>query len=99
MKDGFDFDKFASTASFSQVQLLMVEPRRLPSMRSPDEAWLYLSSIEEQVAASDAEMMRNFLAQIKERLPALKSAHNPNYSKINDYENDRAELEARLAYL
>lgn len=99
MKDGFDFDKFASAASFSEVRLLMVEPRRLPSMKSPDGEWLYFSSIDEQVARDDAETMRVYLEKIEKCLPALKAAHNPNYSKISDYEIDRADLEARLAYL
>ncbi|ATP46193.1 hypothetical protein CR511_19920 [Pseudomonas putida] len=99
MKDEFDFDKFTSTASFSEVRLLMVAPRTLPSMRSPDGEWLYLSSIDDQVARDDAETMRILLAQIERRLPELKAAHRPDYSKISDYENDRADLEARLAYL
>ncbi|RMV90777.1 hypothetical protein [Pseudomonas coronafaciens] len=99
MKNGFDFDKFASSVSFSELRSLMVESRRLPSMRSPDGAWLYLSSLDEKVGKEDATTMRIFLEQIEERLPDLKSAHNPNYSKINDFDHDRAELEARLSYL
>ena len=99
MKEGFDFDKFTSTASFKDVRYLMFESRRLPSMTSPDGAWLYLSSLDEKVAKSDAATMRVCLGVIEQRLPDLKSAPNPNYSKINDYESDQAELENRLSYL
>lgn len=99
MKEGFDFDKFTSSASFSDVQLLMIEPRRLPSMRSPDGNWLYLSSLDDKVATDDAETMRAFLKEIERRIPLLKAMPNAQTSKINDYEVDRAELEDRLSYL
>jgi len=99
MKEGFDFDKFTSSATFREVRSLMVESRRIPSMRSPDGAWLYLSSLDDKVEKDDATTMRVYLKEIEKRLPDLKAAHNPDFSKINDYENDRAELEARLSYL
>ncbi|MDU8431206.1 hypothetical protein RYA99_00965 [Pseudomonas syringae pv. actinidifoliorum] len=99
MKNGFDFDKFASSASFSEVRSLMFESRRPPSMRSPDGVWLYLSSLDERVAKDDATTMRAHLEVIEMRLLDLKKAHNLNYSKINDYEGDKAELEARISYL
>lgn len=99
MKDAFNFDKFASSATFKEVQMLMFESRRLPSMTSPDGTWLFLSSLEETVASDDVVLMRDQLQRIEDGISILKAEPNLNYSKISDYENDRVELEGRLEYL
>lgn len=99
MGKDFDFDSYAQTATFGEICSRMIESRRLPSMTSPDGAWLYLSSLDYQVETDDAQTMRAFLEEITERLPVLKADVNLNHSKINDYEIDQAELESRLQYL
>lgn len=95
----FDFDRFFSEATFAQVEQLMFRARRKPSMRSPDGTWLYLSSVDEQVATDDADSMRFVLGGILDRLAVLKASNELDHREISTFEIDRTELESRLHYL
>jgi hypothetical protein len=95
-KKRFDFDAFAAKATFDEVRDLMVESRRLPSMRSPDGGWLFLSSIDEVVATNNAKDIRRMIDLVKERLSQVPPV---DHSKRNDIDLDLGTLEAMLAYL